>query len=340
MSELTTHSVLHKRITTFADWIRPEATKRDEIKERSNKVREKIKEKAESDEYNLIVVSTPNAGSFTTRTGLRRHFRGDAEVEGLDVDLPFVIKDNQDGFALHSLLDIFYKIVDDCYPDVEKERTKSSIKLKFSDKVNLDIVPMLEGDNVDEQILVRSTGEKIKTSVKRHVGFIKKRTKTSNDEVGRVKFNECLRLLKWWRDTQANGSYIFGGDDAPPSFVINLLAAKAFDQLSVKKTYAETLAMWFGYLAHIVRTREAILFNDYNSPSKDFTLWSVIDPVNTKNNIVKNWGALKVDELANWLEHGRDNWNRIIRFDLEGEDSKSMDQLVKLFGNSFKNHTT
>ena len=80
MSELTTHSVLHKRITTFADWIRPEAAKRDEIKERSNKVREKIKEKAESDEYNLVVVSTPNAGSFTTRTGLRRHFRGDAEV--------------------------------------------------------------------------------------------------------------------------------------------------------------------------------------------------------------------------------------------------------------------
>ncbi len=339
MSELTTHSVLHKRISTFVDWIKPESAKRDEIKQRSNKVREKIKDKAESDEYNLVVVSTPNAGSFTTRTGLRRHYRGDAEVEGLDVDLPFVIQDNQDGYALFSLLDIFYKIVDDCYPNVDKEKTKSSIKLKFPDKVNLDIVPMLEGDNIDEQILVRSSGEKIKTSVKRHVEFIKKRTETSNNEAGRVKFNECLRLFKWWRDTQANGSYTLGGDDSPPSFLINLLTAKAFDQLSVKKTYAETLAMWFGYLAHMVRNKEAILFNDYNSPSKDLTLWSVIDPVNPKNNVVKNWSSLKVDELASWLEKGRDNWNRIIRYDLEGEDSKSMDQLVELFGNSFKNHT-
>lgn len=340
MSELTTHSVLHKRISTFVEWIKPESEKREGIKNRSNKAREKIKNKAESDEYNLVVVATPNAGSFTTKTGLRRHFRGDAEVEGLDVDLPFVIQDDRDGYTLYSLLDIFYKIVDDCYPDVEKERTKSSIKLKFPDKVNLDIVPMLEGENTDEQILVRSTGERIKTSVKRHVEFIKKRTEESDKKVGRVKFNECLRLLKWWRDTQANGSYTLGGDDSPPSFLINLLSAKAFDELSVEKTYAETLAMWFGYLAHLVKTKEAILFTDYNSPTKDYTLWSVIDPVNPDNNVVKNWSSLKIDELVSWLEHGRDNWNRIIRYDLEGDDSKSMDQLVELFGNSFKNHTS
>jgi hypothetical protein len=97
--------------------------------------------------------------------------------------------------------------------------------------------------------------------------------------------------------------------------------------------------MWFGYLAHMVKAKEAILFNDYNTPSKDMTIWSVIDPVNPDNNVVKNWSSLKVNELASWLEDGRDNWSRIIRYDLEGEDSKSMDQLIELFGNSFKNHT-
>ncbi|WP_452224423.1 CBASS oligonucleotide cyclase [Lacinutrix chionoecetis] len=339
MSELTTHSVLHKRITTFVDWIKPEAAKRDEIKERSNKARENIKAKAESDEYNLVVVSTPNAGSFTTKTGLRRHYRGDAEVEGLDVDLPFVIQDNQDGYALFNLLNVFYKIVDDCYPNVDKEKTKSSIKLKFPDKVNLDIVPMLEGTSIDEQILIRSTGEKINTSVKKHVDFIKKRTNTSNSEVGRVKYNECLRLFKWWRDTQANNSYWLSGDDSPPSFLINLLTAKAFDELSVRKTYAETLANWFGYLAHLVKNKEPILFSDYNNPTKDYYTWSVIDPVNPDNNIVKNWSSSKIDELASWLENGRDSWSRIIGHDLEGEDAKSIEELIKIFGNSFKNHT-
>ncbi|WP_422104480.1 CBASS oligonucleotide cyclase [Winogradskyella sp.] len=341
MSELTTRSVLHKRITTFVDWIKPELSKREEIKERANKVREKIKNKAESDKYNLVVVSTPNAGSFTTKTGLRRHFRGDAEVEGLDVDLPFVIQDNQDGYALFNLLEVFHRIVDDCFPsdNVKIERTKSSIKIKFPDKVNLDIVPMLEGDNIDEQIIIRSTGEKIHTSVKKHVDFIKKRTNASNNEAGRVKYNECLRLFKWWRDTQANDSYWLGGDDSPASFLINLLTAKAFDELSVRKTYAETLSNWFGYLAHLVKNKEPILFSDYNNPTRDYYIWSVIDPVNPDNNIVKNWSSSKIDELAGWLENGRDNWNRIIGYDLEGEDTKSIEELIKIFGNSFKNHS-
>jgi hypothetical protein len=198
---------------------------------------------------------------------------------------------------------------------------------------------MLEAENINEQILIRSNGEKISTSVKKHVEFIKKRTNASNDEVGRVKYNECLRLFKWWRDSQANDSYTLGGDNSPSSFLINLLTAKAFDELSVKKTYAETLAMWFGYLAHMVRSREPILFSDYNTPIKDYNLWTVMDPVNLENNVVKNWDSLKIDELASWLEDGRDNWSRIIRYDLENDDSKSMEQLVEIFGNSFKNHT-
>jgi hypothetical protein len=130
-----------------------------------------------------------------------------------------------------------------------------------------------------------------------------------------------------------------GGDDSPASFLINLLTAKAFDELSVKKTYAETLAMWFGYLAHMVRSKEPILFTDYNTPIKDHNLWTVMDPVNLENNVVKNWNSLKIDELASWLEKGRDSWSRIIRHDIENNDSKSMDQLVEIFGNSFKNHT-
>lgn len=340
MSQLSTHSKLHKRITTFVDWIKPESNKRDDIKERANKVRNKIKVKAQSSDYNLTITSTPKAGSFATKSGLRRHFRGDAEVEGLDVDLPFVVKDSQEGYVFSSLLDTFYKIVDDCYPNTNKKRTKSSIKLSFDDNVNMDIVPMLEGNTVDEQILIRSNGDKINTSVKKHVDFIKTRTNLSNNQEGRVKFNECLRLLKWWRDTQANDSYFLGDDNSPPSFLINLLAAKAFDELSVEKTYAETLSKWFGYLANLVEYKKPILFNDYNSPKADsYSSWSVIDPVNTENNIVKNWNSTKIDELATWLKKGRDTWNRVIKHDLYQEDSSSMNQLIELFGNSIRNHT-
>ena len=339
MSELSTHSKVHNRITTFVDWIKPDPEKRDEIKKKANNVRDVLKTKAESGDYNLVVVATPNAGSFSTKAGLRKHYRGDAEVEGLDVDIPFVVKDNIDGYKLNDLLSLFYDIVDDCYPDTEKKATKSSIKLKFTDGVNLDIVPLLEGATSEKQILIRSTGERINTSVQKQIDFIKSRTNSSNQEVGRVKFNECLRLLKWWRDFEANDSYYLGDDNSPPSFLINLLAAKAFDELSVEKTYAETLAKWFGYLAHVTRNKAPILFMDYNSPSKDVLAnWTVKDPVNPDNNVVESWDNSKIDELASWFERGRDNWSRVIRFDLDGDDSKSLDHLVKIFGNSFKNH--
>ncbi len=337
MSELSTKTVLHKRISNFTDWVKPEKGKRDHIKERSKKVRDKIKGKAT--DLGMTIHAAPYGGSFSSRCGLRRHFRGDSEVEGLDVDICFVVNDSDDEhFGLSFLLDEFYTIVKDCYSDKTIERTKSSIKLKFDDHVHFDIVPLLKGKNDDEQILIRSNGDRIKTNVKKHTEFVRSRTKSSNSEEGRVHFNECLRLMKWWRDHHANNSYILGSDNSPSSFLMNLLAAHAYDVLSVKMTYAETLSAWFGYLANVVRKKEAVLFNDYSKPVADKDKWSVIDPVNPENNIVGKWDDMKRNELADWFEKSRDDWNRVIRFDLENQDKKSLDQLVSIFGNSFKNH--
>ncbi len=337
MSELSTKTVLHKRISNFVDWIKPDPSKREEIKERSKSVRKNIKNKAE--EKDLVIRSTPYGGSFSSRCGLKRHFRGDAEVEGLDVDLCFVVDDkDNDSINLDYLLDAFYTIVDECYPKTTKEKTKSSIKLMFDDHVNFDIVPLLIGKNNDEQILIRANGERIKTAVKKHTEFVRSRTKSSSAEVGRVHFNECLRLMKWWRDNHSSSSYTLSGDNSPSSFLMNLLAAHAYDKLSVKMTYAETLAEWFSYLAHVVRNKEAVLFNDYSKPVADKYKWSVIDPVNPENNIVGKWDDMKRNELADWLENSSNNWNRIIHFQEDNEDKKCLDQLVEIFGKSFKNH--
>lgn len=338
MSELTTKSLLHKRITNFVDWIKPESSTRDQIKERAENVRKNIKAKAEEDE--LIVESTPNAGSFATHTGLRRHYRGDSEVEGQDVDLPFVINpETVSGEELDELLSRFKKYANASYPDSEIEATKSSVKLKFADNVSFDLVPMLSTDDSKEQVIIRSTGEEIKTSVQKHAEFIKARNRKSNEQEGRVKFNECVRLLKWWRDFQSANSYALGSNDAPPSFLINLLAAYAFDELGVEKTYAETLFKWSAFLAHISESRTAILFTDYNTPEEDSEkIWTVMDPVNPENNVVGKWNNLKVDELSEWLRSARDDWSRIVHFDHDGNDSKALEYLIKLFGNPFKNH--
>lgn len=339
MSKISIKSTLHKRITTFVDWIKPASGNREHIKNVANGVRERIKNKAASKDYDFVITSTLNGGSFATKSGLRRHMRGEAVVEGLDVDLVFVLQDNKKDYELISLLDSFEQITQDCYPTSSIKPTKSSIKLTFSDNLYFDIVPMIEGKKEGTQLLIRSTGEEIHTSVQDQVEFIRKRIRESNEKAGRVKFNECLRLMKWWRDFKAVDSYYLGDKKAPPSFLINLLAAKAFDELSVQKTYGETLAQWFSYLAHVVKHRDPILFKDYNTPKQDAeALWSVVDPVNKDNNVVVAWTNLEIDELAEWLATSRDDLNRALRHDSDGNDHKAIDSMVRIFGNAFKNH--
>lgn len=338
MSEIATNTKLHSRLSTFVGWIKPDSTSRENNKRRADKIRTCVSRKAEED--GVIVESTPNAGSFATHTGNRRHFRGTSEVEGQDIDVPFVVKpESIDGREIKDLLNRFYRYVDDCYPDTEKKITKSSVKLMFSDKVNYDLVPMLSTADSEGQVIIRSTGEEIETSVQKHVRFILSRNKSSNEIDGKVKFYQCVRLVKWWRDIQASDGYYLSGDDAPPSFLINLLCAHAYDRLSVENNYAETLTKWMGFLANELKNRKPIMFKDYNNPQVDqSSIWSVIDPVNSDNNVVKNWNSTKIDELEGWFSKSRDNWMRVIRFDEDDEDSKSLDYLVKLFGNPFKGH--
>ena len=339
MSKFSTTSTLHKRFKKFVSWIGPEPELRDTIKSQAKKIRTCISSKALED--GLIVSSTPNSGSFAGKTGLRRHYRGKSEVEGQDVDLPFVTNpETEDGKKLSELLSKFYSYVHKCYPDKEKEITKSSIKLHYSDVLSYDIVPMLATDMDDEQIIIRTTGEHTRTSVQKHVEFIRSRTRKSKELAGVVEFNECVRLIKWWREFQSDDSYYLNGDDAPPSFLINLLCAHAFDTCSIFPTYAETLATWFSFLAHILRNREPVIFSDYyeDNSTDDSTLWTVKDPVNTENNVVQSWTESKLNEFAEWFEKARDTLPYIIRYDEDGENNKSLEKLVELFGTPFKHH--
>ena len=202
-------------------------------------------------------------------------------------------------------------------------------------------MPLLETDKKDKQILIRSNGERRETSVLKHTEFIKNRTAKSKGLPGRVSFNECVRLVKWWRYFRQEESGIFDNEDKSiPSFLIDLLCAKAFDELSVQETHAHTISDWFGYLGHLIKNKQSVIFTDHYSKVEDdgTALWQVYDPVNPKNNIVKKWTNLEILEFASWFSKSHDDFNRAIAKDLSGNDSGSMDELVKIFGNPFKNN--
>ncbi len=336
MPGFSNRSTLHSRLTAFVDWIATDSSTEDAIRRQSEEIRTRIKAKAVDD--GLTVRSTPNSGSFAKRTGLRRHLHGDSEVEGQDVDLPFVVSPKtKDAEQVDRLLDRFMGYAKASYPDTPREKTKSSVRLSFvGTRLSYDLVPMLATQEPEEQILFRADGERRRTSVQKHITFMTSRTGTSNELPGRVKFNECVRLMKWWREFRVGEA---GSLHVMPSLVVDLLSAKAYDAVSVRVTYGETLAAWFGFLANLVQKRSAVTFTDFErAPIVPQATWVVLDPVNHENNTVSSWTGLQIDELAEWLAAGRDDWGRAIGSDLRGDDGASLDALVALFGSPFRHH--
>jgi Second Messenger Oligonucleotide or Dinucleotide Synthetase domain len=340
MKQLSTRSQLHSRMSAFVDWIKA-GDKDDTIIAQSKEIRLRICGQAEKD--GLTVRSTPNSGSFAKKTGLRRHLQGDSAVEGQDIDLPFVVSPrDEEGEEIDELLSRFDRYASTSYPETQRKRTKSSIQLDFvGTKLRYDLVPMLAVPGDDEaQLLLRADGKRRRTSVQKHIEFVTRRNGLSNNLSGRVKFNECVRLIKWWREfrTGAPGRHRVLSD--VPSIIIDLLCAHAYDRLQVEETYAGTLARWFDLLTRTIRNRERVAFSDFLRipASSSADAWSVLDPVNPDNNVVSQWDVFQIDELGDWFEEGYDIISRAIAADLREDPTASMEALVELFGNPFKHH--
>jgi hypothetical protein len=335
MSSVLVDSLAQKRISYFVKWIAPDPETRSAIKSQSDEIRTRICKRAEEDK--LVILSTPYGGSFPKKTGLRRNYKGHSEVPGQDIDLPFVVQPSkEDEYVFKSLISRFFKYAHDAYPKTEIETTKSSVKMKFAGTgIEYDIVPLLATNDKEIQIIHKNS-EDIKTSVQKHVQFIKSRTKTSSKVEGCVLFNECIRLFKWWRYFQYEKHY---KNLEVSSVVIDMLCAKAFDNCSISSTYIETIARWSSYLAHILNNKTPIYFTDYISkPKFQNNQWGIFDPVNVENNFCRNWSNYQVEALADWFAEMRDLCNRIIRSDFDGDSSESLEYLVELFGNPFANH--
>jgi hypothetical protein len=193
--------------------------------------------------------------------------------------------------------------------------------------------------NDEEQVLLRAGGERRQTSIQKHVEFVRARTKASQDLRGPVAFNDGVRLIKWWREYQCTQSKAL---TYVPSFLVELLCAKAFDQTSVKGGYAETLATWFDAIYSYSARRSDVTFSDFGvpNPSRINAKWKVVDPVNTANGVVpSSWGGIEIDELRDWAARARDKVQQAIAYDMRGHDGDAVTLMSEVFGFSFKNHS-
>jgi len=321
-------------LSKFVDWIRPEAQTVERIEKQAEEIRVAIKDRATAD--GLLVQTMPWSGSFKKKTGVRRFRRdGQTVVEGHDVDLPFIVSPKmRDGKDVKTLLDHFARYAEQAYPNNPRTRNRSSVHVEFKNtKLGYDLVPLLAvpGDNTT-QILLRSDGERRKTSVQKHIEFITKRSGTSN-ALG-VQFNDCIRLVKWLRDMRQS--------EKPtarrmPTFLLELLCAHAYDHCKVEKTFPETLAKWIGHIGKVVRNRQRVSFTDFvTQPPPSSGAWGVFDPAFSDSNVVVKWKADQIDELATWFEKLHKTMNEVIGADIAGNETMVREKLVALFGEPMK----
>lgn len=333
-------TTLHTRIQNFVNWIRPDPDKGEETRAQRDEVRDRIRGRAEAD--GLIVRSTPGSGSFATATGLRRYMRNGAEHEGQDIDCPFVLsRKDEDGDVLGELLRRFEGYAKASYPETPCIPTKSSVRLEFvATKRNIDLVPMLAVDGNDqEQILLRSGGERRRTSIQKHVEFVKTRTTKSQKLSGPVAFNDVVRVVKWWREFQITRSSRIA---EVPSFLVLLLCAKTFDEDSVRPTWPATLQNWFDRIQSYAGGRANVTFGDFAMPrpEKIAHQWKVIDPVNGENNAVPaSWTGIQIDEFCAWAKTARDKIQQAIAYGERGRDADAVALLVEVLGPAFKAHS-
>jgi hypothetical protein len=339
---ITNRGRAHRRLAKFVEWIKPDARARDSIREQAGNIRDAIKGQARAD--GMFVIATPNGGSFAKRTGLRRHMRGHSEIEGQDVDLPFVVRPStKDGERIDELLRRFEGYAAASYPSTPRSPTASSVEMRFvASKLNYDLVPMVAAQYPDYQLILKKDGTRRATSVEKHIEFIHKRIDSSELLPGRVRFNDCVRLMKWWRYIRIDAG---GAIDEVQTTLIELLCANAYDKLSVAPTYTETLWRWFRWMANVTAQRIPVAFNDYRSieplkkEDQGNRLWQVIDPVNVNNNVVhSDWGNIELSEFASWFAEGRDSLGRLIAQEQAGGEGNVDGILRTLFGNAIITH--
>lgn len=166
--------------------------------------------------------------------------------------------------------------------------------ITFKSGLVIDVVPILyEGDSDDRGYLIsRITGERLLTSVKLHLAFIRARKKENPQH-----FAQVVRFLKWWAREikKIDPAFKF------KSFMAELLVAHLADTGLDLSDHVGALEETFGYI--VKSGLEArISFDDFyrasELPIATGAPIEVIDPVNPQNNVASRYTISDRDQIV------------------------------------------
>jgi len=250
-----------------------------EYRAQAQRLRDKLE--AHIDEHpDFDLVKMRYAGSVAKGTALR-------SIN--DMDVAVYVKAESAPGGDPSLIDWMYDRLRETYPMLDQdqfEKQHHCVTIAFRGSgLDVDVVPVLfEGDKNDYGYLIaKESGDRVKTSVSRHLEFIRTRKNRHPRH-----FRQLVRLAKYW----ARQRKITDSTFRFKSFIVELIVAKLVDEGLDPSDYPSALTSFFAY---IVRTglRTRIAFSDYpeSKPGpKENTAIEICDPVNGNNNIAKRYG--------------------------------------------------
>jgi tRNA nucleotidyltransferase (CCA-adding enzyme) len=193
----------------------------------------------------------------------------------------------------------------------------------------VDAVPVLyegEPDNVG-YLINKTTGDRVLTSVSRHIEFIRSRKDAHPDD-----FAQVVRLVKWWvkQLKQRDANFRF------KSFMVELLVAHLSDNGQSFKDYPAALEAFFDYILN-TELRERVAFTDFYEaaelPSGNGAAMELYDPVNPDNNVAARYTDTNRVAIVNAAEEAADALAEARYSDTKG---RAVERWQTILGRSFK----
>lgn len=155
----------------------------------------------------------------------------------------------------------------------------ASVRISYAGTgIDVECVAILyDGDADDYGDLLLRNGKSVRTSIRKHLEFVRKRKKQHPEHYAQV-----LRFLKYWRRFRAEE-----GGATLPGFAMDLIVSWVIDSGADPSNYAQALQHVFSY---IVKTglSEPIVFTDNYPTTKVAASGDAIriyDPVAPENNV-------------------------------------------------------
>ena len=266
-------------------------------REQVNRLRERLAEHI-ADNPGFALVKMLHAGSAAKGTALRTIN---------DLDAAVYVKKDQTPVNERELVPWVADRLREAYPQKDPNDVSTDsphcVKIHFRGSgLDVDVVPVLyEGDENDYGYLVdKFTGERLLTSVPRHLEFIRKRKAANQTHLAQV-----VRLVKWWASQRKAENSAF----KCKSFLLELLVAYLADHGAELKDYPQALE---GFFSYIVKTglEERVAFTDYYQtsrlPGPTGAAIEVFDPVNAENNVTDKYTWADRQALVEAAEEAAD----------------------------------